>query len=39
MLCEDGYYRKGSSIGRGLLSSTFQLSLSRFDHTSPCTPV
>jgi len=25
--------------GRGLQSSTFQLNLSRFGHTSPCPPV
>jgi len=25
--------------GRGLHSSTFQLNLSRFGHTSPCPPV
>jgi hypothetical protein len=25
--------------GRGLHSSTFQLTLSRFGHTSPCPPV
>ena len=26
-------------LGRGLHSSTFQLNLSRFGHTSPCPPV
>ena len=26
-------------MGMGLHSSTFQLNLSRFGHTSPCSPV
>jgi hypothetical protein len=28
-----------SSLHQGLTSSTFQLNLSRFGHTSPCPPV
>ena len=29
----------GRREGRGLHSSTFQLNLSRFGHTSPCAPI
>ena len=29
----------GEDKGRGLHSTTFQLNLSRFGHTSPCPPV
>ena len=34
--CNAGFKLVG---GRGLHSSTFQLNLSRFGHTSPCPPV
>ena len=35
LICDDG----GGVFGRGLHSSTFQLNLNRFGHTSLCPPV
>ena len=32
-------HRSARELGRGLHSSTFQLNLSRFGHTSPCPAV